>query len=149
MNNMKLIMESWRKKTLLKEEDEEMYSDNPKSKIDPDTIVIIVPKKESIGPQVKGGLMDQYKNFLDFDEDGIPVVKSKNMPENKGKALDFGDYFAVREGNIENDSRKSYIIYYKTGGNPRPMIRQLEEKDRKSTRLNSSHVKRSRMPSSA
>jgi hypothetical protein len=125
MNNMKLIMESWRKKLI--SEEEELSSDEQKDKIDPETIVIIVPKKEKKSIEPKGGLMDQYKNFLDFDEDDIPIVKSKKMPDKKGKALDFGDHFVVREGSIKNDNRKSYIIYYNTGKYPSGMMKQLDE----------------------
>ena len=79
-------MESWRKKLI--SEEEELSSDEQKDKIDPETIVIIVPKKEKKSIEPKGGLMDQYKNFLDFDEDDIPIVKSKKMPDKKGKALE-------------------------------------------------------------
>ena len=50
---------------------------------------------------------------------------------------------------VDAESGALYDHYLKVRGNVPNMFRTVAHRDRKSTRLNSSHIQKSRMPSSA
>ena len=52
-------------------------------------------------------------------------------------------------GSVTFDTNNSSSIFVQQQKQNDPLVHQIEELDRKSTRLNSSHERRSRMPSSA
>ena len=108
----------------------------------------IYKQKEEL--QSKGYMIKNSSNDWEITSDGYNYLKEKqinrfkrnniSLKENDMKSADF-------QGKEEKNSLNETLInFYETRLEE---IKQSYEKDRKSTRLNSSHREKSRMPSSA
>ena len=99
-------------------------------------------------PRTDGNALAGTYHYIVSDEDGVKEVsKSQVLPAENGK------------GNLSENRNEApgcpAVLIEKTekdhrySGIARPVNHEVEQRDRKSTRLNSSHPPESRMPSSA
>ena len=101
------------------------------------------------------GLGSYWGQVLDVLEDIIPVYDKVNSAISLGKDVEFrtrGLTGRVMEGNMVLDAGSGFGNMSKTAlkiCNYNLQITLYDPLDRKSTRLNSSHIQKSRMPSSA
>ena len=89
---------------------------------------------------------------LDSPENGtVKESRKRNSPENGCKESRFSAQRVpfFRGNSTENGTRNRQGTIKGTVREPKEKVRAAERRDRKSTRLNSSHLKLSRMPSSA
>ena len=114
------------------------YDDNFVESRGKQTEALINTTNKHINNQIKKGNIKKEDMLLKEDDNGLMVNKNRTI--------------AIRDSFVAKQFNKALGVNNEPGATPEQfgkLAERLERKDRKSTRLNSSHSQQSRMPSSA